>query len=205
MKSHPSLLATTTALTALSGTVTALADRSKRCVVESKWATSNGTEDDSPAIDAAFTECSSDAVIEFSTGVDYRVLTPIHHRGLSNVEISMQGNLHLPENITFVQALVNGTGGNAQAGYAYWFRLNGTYIDWIGTPNVTTGWIRSYGQQWWDTTPENGTGAVARPHLLELNVTHSTFTYLKSWKPIAWGTKLVGPMGLCDICLLTVI
>jgi polygalacturonase len=71
-------------------------------------------------------------------------------------------------------------------------RLNGTYVDWIGTPNVTAGWINSYGQQWWDTNKVNGTGAVARPHLLELNVTHSTFTHLKSWKPIAWGTKLWG-------------
>jgi hypothetical protein len=105
---------------ALSPSVRALADRSKRCVVESKWLDSNGTEDDSPAIDAAFEDCSSDAVIEFPTGVNYRLLTPIHHRGLSNIEISMQGNLHLPENITYIQELVNGTGGNAQAGYAYW-------------------------------------------------------------------------------------
>jgi hypothetical protein len=176
---------------AICNTANALADRSKRCVVESRWAASNGTEDDSPAIDAAFEECSNDAVIEFSTGVNYRVLTPLQYEGLSNVEISMQGNLHLPTNITYVQELVNGTGGNAQAGYSYWFRFQGEYIDWIGTPNVTTGWINSYGQQWWDTNTVNGTGAVARPHLIELNVTHSTFTYLKSWKPIAWGTKLV--------------
>jgi hypothetical protein len=106
---------------ALSPAVKALADRSKRCVVESQWLDSNGTEDDSPAIDAAFEECSSDAVIEFPMGVNYRLLTPIHHRGLNNIEISMQGNLHLPENITYIQELVNGTGGNAQAGYAYWY------------------------------------------------------------------------------------
>jgi hypothetical protein len=191
MRFSSSLLPSALALTTLHSSVNALADRSKRCIVESKWSASNGTEDDSPAIDAAFSECSSDAIVEFSVGVNYRVLTPIEVRGLDNVEISMQGNLHLPENITYIQELVNGTGGNAQAGYSYWFRLNGTYVDWVGTPNVTTGWINSYGQQWWDTNPVNGTGAVARPHLLELNVTHSTFTYLKSWKPIAWGTKLV--------------
>lgn len=97
------------------------AERSNRCVVESRWANSNGTEDDSPAIAAAFANCSSDAVIEFPLGVDYRVLTPIDQWNLNNVEILMQGNLHLPENITYVQEIVNGSGGNEQAGNLYWY------------------------------------------------------------------------------------
>lgn len=40
------------------------------CTIPSSYALSNGTEDDSPAIQAAFAQCAQDSVIIFSEGVD---------------------------------------------------------------------------------------------------------------------------------------
>ncbi|KAF2150209.1 glycoside hydrolase family 28 protein [Myriangium duriaei CBS 260.36] len=166
--------------------------RSKTCVVPSKYAASNGTADDSPAIQQALAKCSRDAVIKFTLGANYSVLTPIVANNLSNVELSMLGNLHLPQNVTRIQALVNATGGNNQAGSLYWFTFNGSCIDYISTSNVTTGWINSYGQQWWDLNPKNGTGTPARPHLMKFTTLTGSLQHFKSWKPIGWNVALSG-------------
>lgn len=104
----------------------------------------------------------------------------------------MQGNLHLPQNITYIQAIVNGTGANSYATTPYWFNFAGPYIDYIGTDNVTDGWIYSYGQAWWDANPVNGTGLLGRPHLLNFNTTNGSIQRFKSRKPIAWNVQLVG-------------
>ena len=80
-------------------------DRPKRCIIPS----SNGTTDDSPAVAQAFCQCASNSVIEFQRGVDYYANTPISATNLSNVEIRMNGNIHLPRNITAVQEIVNGS------------------------------------------------------------------------------------------------
>lgn len=77
--------------------------RSTICTVPSKYAASNGTADDSPAIQQALATCSQDAVIRFTLGTDYNVLTPISATNLSNVEIRMEGNMHLPTNVTYIQ------------------------------------------------------------------------------------------------------
>ena len=166
--------------------------RRRACVIPSTYASSNGTADDSPAIASAFAECSRDAVVIFSEGVDYNVFTPINATNLSNVGIQMQGNLHLPQNITYIQAIVNGSGANSYTTTPYWFRFAGPYIDYIGTDNVTNGWINSYGQAWWDANPVNGTGILGRPHLLSFNTTNGSMKRYKSRKPIAWNVQLVG-------------
>lgn len=75
------------------------ASREKTCVVPSL----NGTGDDSSAISLALTQCSSNAVIEFSEGLNYNVYKPIKATNLSNVEIAVNGNLHLPQDIAGVQ------------------------------------------------------------------------------------------------------
>ena len=77
--------------------------RCHTCVVASLWTSSNGTADDSPAIQQALASCSQNGIIQFTLGTDYNVLTPIVATNLSNVEISMLGNLHLPRNITRIQ------------------------------------------------------------------------------------------------------
>ena len=121
----------------------------------------------------------------------------------------MQGNLHLPQNITYVQyvpqlsvlqrapslsllrrSIVNGT--SYAAGTGYWFTFSGPQIDFIGSDNVTTGWIYSYGQAWWDANVYPGTGLANRPHLMSFNTTNGTIQHFKSSKPIGWNVQLLG-------------
>ncbi|KAJ5917751.1 exopolygalacturonase C [Penicillium verhagenii] len=163
-------------------------ERSHRCVIPS----SNGTANDSPAVLQAFAKCSSDSVIVFQEGVDYNIFTPIAATNLSNVEIQMKGNLHLPQNISTVQSIVNGTSSTLYADGAYWFTLAGPKIDYTGSSNVNNGWINSYGQAWWDANPVNGTGIDSRPHLLSFQTTDGSLKYFKSRKPIAWNVQLQG-------------
>jgi hypothetical protein len=174
-----------------SALVSCSAPRLKACVVHSNYISSNGIADDSDAIARAFATCSKDAVIEFSEGVDYNVFQPISATNLSNVGIYMRGNLHLPQNITAIQALVNATSDTYAAGL-YWFEFAGPNIDYISTDNVTSGWINSYGQAWWVANPPNGTGTAARPHLMSFNTTNGSMKRYKSRKPIAWNVQLIG-------------
>ncbi len=90
------------------------------CTVPSKFKSSGGVADDSPAIAKAFAQCAQDSTIVFSEGVDYNVLQPVVAKNLSNVTIQMQGTLHLPKNITAVQALVNKTNMATNATSLYW-------------------------------------------------------------------------------------
>jgi hypothetical protein len=120
--------------------------RSKVCTIASSYKSSNGTYNDAPAVAEAFASCARDAVIVFSEGVDYNIFTPISAKNLSNVEIRMEGNIHLPKNITYVQNIVNTSNALTYSTALYWFTFSGPSIDYISTGNVTTGWINSYGQ-----------------------------------------------------------
>lgn len=95
--------------------------QSSLCTVPSKYKSSGGEADDSPAISAAFAKCSQDATVIFSEGVDYNVLQPISATNLSNVTIQMLGTLHLPKNVTAIQALVNETTEATNATALYWY------------------------------------------------------------------------------------
>lgn len=128
--------------------------------------------------------------------------------GLSNVEIQLFGNLHLPENITHVQNIgervdvwthilsliiiipVNGSSTYGTLLQGIWFHLQGSNVDIVGSTNVSEGWIDSHGQAWWDAN--NSTGLPNRPHLMTFNATTGSITNLKLRKPIAWGVNLVG-------------
>lgn len=81
---------------------------------------------------------------------------------------------------------------NASSGTLYWFTFAGPKVNYIGTSNVTTGWIYSYGQSWWDANPVNGTGTAGRPHLMSFNTTNGSLQHYKSKKPIAWNVALTG-------------
>ena len=121
---------------------------SQTCTVTSRYAESNGTIDDSPAIASAFAECASGGTIVFSEGVDYNVFLPVSATNLSDVTIQMLGNLHLPQNVTAMQELYNTTTAVSGSTNLYWFTFQGPGIQYVGSPNVTTGWINSYGQAW---------------------------------------------------------
>ncbi|KAF1351290.1 hypothetical protein BDV97DRAFT_271273, partial [Delphinella strobiligena] len=60
-------------------------------------------EDDSPAVAKALADCATNGIVQFKLGIDYNILSPISATNLSNVDISMLGNLHLPQNITAIQ------------------------------------------------------------------------------------------------------
>lgn len=169
-----------------------LPHRSKTCTIASKYASSNGTANDSPAVSAALASCSENSIIVFSEGVDYNILTPISAKNLSNVEIRMKGNLHLPQNVTYIQNIVNTSNALTYSTALYWFVFSGPSIDYVSTGNVTTGWINSYGQAWWDANPVNGTGTANRPHLMSFNTTNGSMKHFKSRKPIGWNVQLLG-------------
>lgn len=97
-----------------------------RCVVPS----SNGKSDDSATIQAVFNRCNKDSTIVFEPGVDYNVFAPIT-ANLDNVEISMQGTLHLPQDIKGMQQLVENAGGDLN-----WFTISGTDVSYIGSSDV---------------------------------------------------------------------
>jgi hypothetical protein len=136
------------------------------CVIPSLYASSNGTADDAPAINAAFKQCSANTTISFKEGVDYNVLTPVIATNLNNVKIKVGGNLHLPKNVTYVQNLVNASNAATYATALYWFTLAGPGITWEGSANVSNGWINSYGQAWWDANPANGTVSDRRSSIM---------------------------------------
>jgi hypothetical protein len=104
----------------------------------------------------------------------------------------MQGSLHLPQNVTAVQVLVNTSNILTYSITLYWISFAGPNIDYIGTDNVTNGWIDSYGQAWWNLNLLNGTGAPLRPHLLSFNTTGGSLQHFKSRNPIAWNVQLIG-------------
>jgi polygalacturonase len=164
----------------------------RHCIINSQYTASNGTADDSPAIASAFAQCSTNATITFSEGVDYNVFTPISASNLSHVTIEVYGNLHLPQNITYIQALFNSTTYASGSSNLYWFAFSGPGIKYVGTSNVTTAWIYSYGQAWWDANTYPGTGLSGRPHLLLFNTTQGSISHFKSRKPIAWNVQLLG-------------
>lgn len=162
------------------------------CQVPSSFAASNGTANDSPAIAAAFARCAQGGVVSFAEGVSYNVFSPVTATNLSNVTIEMFGNLHLPQNITYIQTLFNSTTYATGSSNLYWFALAGPGIKYIGTPNITTGWIYSYGQAWWDANLYPGTGLAGRPHLISFNTSNGRMQHFKSRKPIAWNVQLTG-------------
>lgn len=165
--------------------------RTNTCVVASNYNSSGGQADDTPAFEEALKTCSANANIILNAS-DYNILTPISATNLSNVGIHVQGNLHLPRNITAVQEVVNDTTKATNGSSLYWFKFAGPQLDFIGISDIRTGWIESYGQAWWDANPVNGTGTPSRPHLMSFNTTNGSIQRLKSRKPIAWNVQIIG-------------
>ena len=73
--------------------------------------------DDSEAVRTLLPKCSSNAEIIFTSCTTYNISTPINFGTLSNVTVSILGNLNLPSSISYVQGLVNATASKS----LYWF------------------------------------------------------------------------------------
>ncbi|KAF7714839.1 Galacturan 1,4-alpha-galacturonidase [Penicillium ucsense] len=163
--------------------------RPHRCVIP---CSKDQTADDSQTVNRVFAQCAHDSVIIFEEGADYNIFKPISATNLSNVEIQVKGNLHLPQSIAQIQRIVNGTDRVPNTDGHTWFTFSGPQIDYVGSEDINSGWIYSYGQAWWDANPANGTGIASRPHLMSFQTTDGSMKYFKSRKPIAWNVKLKG-------------
>lgn len=119
--------------------------------------------------------------------MNYNVFTPILADNLTDVNIQVLGNLHLPQDIESTRKLIL-----ASSQTIYWFNFRGSNIHYTGSIDPNHGWINSYGQQWWDANPSNGTGITGRPHLMSFNVEGGSIARLKSRKPIAWNVQVKG-------------
>lgn len=62
------------------------------------------------------------------------IFTPIDIINLHDVEIKIEGNLHLPQNITYIQEIVKKTSG-------VWLTVQGTDVHITGTTNNASGWV----------------------------------------------------------------
>ncbi|GKT43323.1 putative exopolygalacturonase X [Colletotrichum spaethianum] len=155
----------------------------QRCVVSP----SGNSTSDSAAIADAFTKCASNAEIVFLEGVEYKVYEPVVATKLSNVVITVNGNLSLPQDIPAVQKLVEVKGGSLT-----WFQVGGTNVQWIGSSDPDAGWIKSHGQAWWDLNKPGEAGTPNRPHLMQFSVTNGVMKNMKSLKPIGWNFSIKG-------------
>ena len=61
-------------------------------------------EDDVPDLMAAIGNYATNATILFEKGVNYNIFTPIKFPVLTNVDVSIQGNLSYPSDIQTVQS-----------------------------------------------------------------------------------------------------
>ncbi|OBR16124.1 Glycosyl hydrolase family 28 [Colletotrichum higginsianum IMI 349063] len=155
----------------------------QRCVI----ASSGNSTSDAAAIADAFVKCASDAEIVFSEGVEYKAFEPVVATKLSNVVITVAGNLSLPQDIPAMQKLVELKGGSLT-----WFQIGGTNVKWIGSAEPDAGWIKSYGQAWWDLNKPGEAGTPNRPHLMQFSVTNGVMRNMKSLKPIGWNFSIKG-------------
>ncbi|CAG7850819.1 Probable exopolygalacturonase C; AltName: Full=Galacturan 1,4-alpha-galacturonidase C; AltName: Full=Poly(1,4-alpha-D-galacturonide)galacturonohydrolase C; Flags: Precursor [Serendipita indica DSM 11827] len=155
---------------------------SKTCVVPHK-----DGQDDSPEIVKVFQQCNKNAQIVFKEGVDYNMWSPMSWVNLSGVTISLNGNLHLPNNITAVQQKV-ATNPNPPSNYAIpWIYIQGSNVYLKGSSSKKGGAFHGYGQQWWDIG-----NRTLRPQLATFNVTKGWISKIKVIKPVAWGFNIPG-------------
>ena len=111
------LFTSTVTFALFSGLALGSSSRPRHCVIPA----SNSTADDSATVNGVFAQCATDSVIVFQEGVDYNIFKPISALNLSNVEIQMKGNLHLPQSIAEIQRIVNGTNRPFYSNGQYWF------------------------------------------------------------------------------------
>jgi len=137
-------------------------------------------EDDTPHFHQAIQQCPEGPIV-FAANTSYNIFTPLV-LNYSDLAISIEGNLTLPQNMTMVQA-----GVNASTYTGYWFHFTGERVNITGSTDPWSGWIDSYGQQWWDATNQ-----IARPYLFGYAIDDGYLYNMKFLKPIAWTLSLLG-------------
>lgn len=76
-------------------------------------------QDDTPNLLAAVEYCGSkDVEIKFAEGIDYNIWSPFELANLTNVLVTLDGNLHFSQNRTLIQEQVKNITGYATYGKA---------------------------------------------------------------------------------------
>jgi hypothetical protein len=90
--------------------------------------------------------CQSPTCTGFLFRPDAFDRTPINFGTLNNVEVELLGNILFPQNITYVQQVVNASSANS-----YWITMKGNQVTFSGNPlNPFGGTINGFGQAWYE-------------------------------------------------------
>ncbi|ORY67181.1 glycoside hydrolase family 28 protein [Pseudomassariella vexata] len=143
--------------------------------------------DDTPIIKATTAECGDTSRVIFQAGVTYNLMTPLELKGLNNIELVFNGNLTLPDNLTYVESVV----GNPTMYPGHWITIKGTNVTLTGSNDPSDGWFIGHGELWW-SAGESDSDNDYRPHFFSLGVTNLRARELKVWKPVAWVFSLGG-------------
>lgn len=148
----------------------------------------NDGSDDVPDLTASISKYTYNSTVIFEKGITYNIFTPLAFPNLTNVEISIQGNLTYPSDISTIQVAVAASG------------FPGSWISFSGGTNVTLrgstdpewGWVDGHGQTWWDAQNQEN-----RPHGIAFDrIINGVIRDMKIWKPIAWNFATSGASNL---------
>ncbi|KAL5535292.1 hypothetical protein ACEPAF_3386 [Sanghuangporus sanghuang] len=161
-------------------------------VLAAAWSTfvvpHTGGADDTPGLLAAVANYNTNSTILFEKGITYNIFSPITFPKLTNVEVSIQGNLTYPTNISSIQAAVTLSSYSGS-----WIAFSGgTNITLRGSMDPQWGWIDGHGQAWWDAMNQEN-----RPHGIAFSkIAGGVIRDVKLWKPIAWNFATSGSSGI---------
>ncbi|KAK6824952.1 hypothetical protein PG987_012446 [Apiospora arundinis] len=155
----------------------------KTCVVPKN---KTGT-DDTPNVVKTTTECGDHSRVVFEKDVTYSLWTPLQLKALSNVEFVFNGNVTLPNNVTYVESVVADT--NLYPGR--WINFQGVNVTLTGSEDPKEGWLIGHGELWWPGGAANSANK-GRPHFFSLKVNYLRARHLKVWKPVAWVFSMGG-------------
>ncbi|KAJ6478813.1 pectin lyase fold/virulence factor [Mycena vitilis] len=167
----------------VSASATAAASPRPTCIV-----THTPGADDSPSIRAAVANCTDNATILFTQGVEYNSFTPVQFTLGQDVTVQLLGNINLPSNITEVQA---GVTGKFYRSAWFSFTSTGPGVSLVGPTTAGArlkgGIIRSYGQAWWDAVQQ-----TSRPLLFAWRANNGSISGITISKPIGKSFNIAG-------------
>lgn len=105
----------------------------KTCVVPIN---ETGT-DDTPNIVKTTAECRESSRVVFEKGLTYSLWTLLQLKNLSNVEFVFNGNVSLPDNVSYVESVVADT--SIYPGR--WINFQGTNVTLTGCEDAESGWF----------------------------------------------------------------
>ncbi|KAK8086766.1 pectin lyase fold/virulence factor [Apiospora phragmitis] len=162
----------------------------KTCVVPKN---ETGT-DDTPNVVKTVAECGDKSRVVSEKGITYNLWTPLQLKSLSNVEFVFNGNVSLPDNVSYVESVVADT--SIYPGR--WINFQGNNVTLAGSDDLKEGWFIGHGELWWPGGAANSVNK-GRPHFFSLKVDYLRARHLKIWKPVAWVFSMGGShVGMTD-------